>query len=117
MTERRVVQYGSWKSPITADLIVAGTVGLSEIALDRDDIYWIEGRAAERGRNCVVRRSPDGTTADLTPPEFNARTTVHEYGGGAYCVRDGVAYFSNFSDQRLYRQTHDGAPQPITASE
>lgn len=117
MTEKIIAPYGSWKSPITSDLIVAGTVGLSEIALDGDDIYWIEGRAAESGRNCIVRRSPDGTTSDRTPQGFNARTTAHEYGGGAYLVRDGVIYFSNFSDQRLYRQTADGAPQPITTSE
>ncbi|MEN3335154.1 MAG: hypothetical protein V7641_4519 [Blastocatellia bacterium] len=117
MVEKIIAPYGSWKSPITSDLIVAGTVGLSEIALDGDDIYWIEGRAAERGRNCIVRRSPDGTIRDVTPPDFNARTTVHEYGGGAYTVRDGVVYFSNFSDQQIYRQTQDGAPQPLTASE
>jgi dipeptidyl aminopeptidase/acylaminoacyl peptidase len=117
MAEKIIAPYGSWKSPITSDLIVAGTVGLSEIALDGGDIYWIEGRAAERGRNCIVRRSPDGTIRDVTPPDFNARTTVHEYGGGAYKVRDGVVYFSSFSDQQIYRQTHDAAPQPTTASE
>jgi dipeptidyl aminopeptidase/acylaminoacyl peptidase len=117
MTEITIVPYGSWKSPITADLIVAGTIGVSEIAVDGEDIYWIEGRAAERGRNCIVRRSPDGTIRDVTPPDFNARTTVHEYGGGAYSVRDGVVYFSNFGDQRLYRQAIDAAPQPITTAE
>src|SRR5438309_402022 len=114
MTEKIIASYGSWKSPITADLIVAGTIGLSEVTLDGDDIYWIEGRAAERGRNCIVRRAPDGRVGDVTPPDFNARTTVHEYGGGAYIVRDGVVYFSNFSDQRLYRQRLDSSPQPIT---
>ena len=29
---------------------------------------------------------------------------MHEYGGGAYCVHRGTVYFSNFDDQRLYRQ-------------
>jgi dipeptidyl aminopeptidase/acylaminoacyl peptidase len=117
MAELITAPYGSWKTPITSDLIVAGTIALSEAMLDGDDIYWIEGRAAERGRNCIVRRSPDGQTRDVTPPDFNARTTVHEYGGGAYAVRDGVIYFSNFSDQRLYRQTIDSAPEVITNSE
>ncbi|HEY9232356.1 MAG TPA: S9 family peptidase, partial [Blastocatellia bacterium] len=117
MAEKIIAPYGSWKSPITADLIIAGTINLSEVALDGDDIYWIEGRAAERGRNCIVRRTGEGTTEDVTPPEFNARTTAHEYGGGAYVVRDGIIYFSNFSDQRLYRQTLDTAPQAITSAE
>lgn len=106
--------YGSWKSPITSDLIVAGSIRLGEVRLDGEDIYWSEGRPTEGGRNVVVKRSPSGATADLTPLPFNARTRVHEYGGGAYIVVEGVVYFSNFADQRLYRQRNGEAPQPIT---
>src|SRR2546430_16827581 len=82
MPDPRIAPYGSWKSPVTSDLIVAGTVGLGEIALDGQDIYWVEMRPTEGGRSVVVRRTPDGRTADVTPPGFNARTRVHEYGGG-----------------------------------
>src|SRR6266436_9125270 len=117
MTESRVVPYGSWKSPITSDLIVAGTIGLSEIALDGEDIYWIEGRPSEGGRSVIVRRTEDGSIADVTPPGFNARTTVHEYGGGAYIVDRGTVYFSNFADQQLYKQTPGQSPEPITSTE
>jgi dipeptidyl aminopeptidase/acylaminoacyl peptidase len=109
--------YGSWKSPITSDLIVAGTIGLGEIVLDGEDIYWIESRPSEGGRSVIVRRSPDETVTGLTPPGFNTRTTVHEYGGGAYFVDNGVVYFSNFTDQRLYRQEGGSSPQPITSAE
>jgi dipeptidyl aminopeptidase/acylaminoacyl peptidase len=108
--------YGSWKSQITSDLIVAGTIGLGDIALDGEDIYWIESRPSEGGRSVIVRRSPDGTVTGVTPPGFNARTTVHEYGGGAYFVDAGAVYFSNFTDQRLYRQEGDSPPQPITSA-
>ena len=31
---KKVVKYGSWKSPITSDLIVTGTIGLGDIAFD-----------------------------------------------------------------------------------
>src|SRR5581483_8858238 len=93
--------YGSWKSPITADLIVQGTVGLGQVMLDGEDVYWIEARPAEKGRNVIVRRTPDGQCKDVNPPETNVRTRVHEYGGGAYAVRDGGVCFSNFTDQRL----------------
>jgi hypothetical protein len=44
---RQIKPYGSWKSPITADLIVAGTITLSEITIDGEDIYWLEGRPSE----------------------------------------------------------------------
>jgi dipeptidyl aminopeptidase/acylaminoacyl peptidase len=114
MMANKVAPYGSWKSPITSDLIVSGTIGLGEIALDEENIYWIESRPAEDGRSVVVRRTPDGQTADVTPPPFNARTRAHEYGGGAYTVDAGIVYFSNFADQRLYRHSHGSAPQPIT---
>lgn len=110
----QIAPFGSWKSPITSDLIVAETVGLSSIWLDGDDIYWLELRPAEAGRQVIVKRSPDGKIADVTPPPFNARTRVHEYGGGAYAVADGAVYFSHFSDQRLYRLDPGSAPRPIT---
>jgi dipeptidyl aminopeptidase/acylaminoacyl peptidase len=107
--------YGAWRSPITSDLIVAGALGLSRIAADGDDIYWVESRPAEGGRNVLVRRGRDGGTADVTPPPYNVRTRVHEYGGGAVTVSRGVAYFSHFADQRLYRQAAGAAaPEPLT---
>ncbi len=114
MPEPKVAPYGSWKSPITSDLIVSETIGLGQIALDGEDIYWVEQRPAEGGRNVIVQRTPDGQTTDMTPAPFNARTRVHEYGGGAFAVADGTIYFSNFADQRLYRQALGSAPEPIT---
>ncbi|MBI3801879.1 MAG: S9 family peptidase [Deltaproteobacteria bacterium] len=114
MAAHQVAPYGSWKSPITSDLIVSATVGLGQIALDGEDIYWIELRPAEGGRSVVVRRTPDGRTRDMTPAPFNARTRVHEYGGGALVVSNGTLYFAHFADQRLYRQVGDAVPQPLT---
>src|ERR671927_187050 len=114
MTEPRVAPYGSWESPITSDLIVSATVGLGQTALDGADTYWVELRPSEGGRNCVVRRTPDGHVTDVTPQGFNARTRVHEYGGGDFAVRDGAVYFTNFADQRVYRQRTETAPQALT---
>jgi dipeptidyl aminopeptidase/acylaminoacyl peptidase len=117
MAEPKTAPYGSWKSPITSDLIVSETIGLGQIAFDGADVYWVEMRPAEDGRYVIVRRTPDGRTTDVTPPPFNARTRVHEYGGGAFVVADGQAvavYFSNFADQRLYRQDPGAEPRPIT---
>ncbi|HCF84067.1 MAG TPA: peptidase [Ktedonobacter sp.] len=117
MTTPRVEPYGSWKSPITSDVIVSATIGLGTIALDGQDIYWSELRPSEGGRNVIVRRTPDGQSTDVLPAPFNARTRVHEYGGGSYVVHDGTIYFSNFADQRLYRLVPGSAPQPITPAE
>ena len=117
MTETKQAPFGSWKSPITSDLIVAGTIALGDPAIDGEDAYWIESRPSEKGRSVIVRQINDGTVSDAIPGDFNARTTVHEYGGGAYLVSDGVVYFSNFADQRLYRQSAAAQPQPVTLSE
>jgi dipeptidyl aminopeptidase/acylaminoacyl peptidase len=114
MTEPKVAPYGSWRSPITSDVIVSGTIGLGRIVLDGDDTYWTEMRPAERGRYVIVRRTADGQISDITPPAFSARTRVHEYGGGSYSVLNGVVFFSNFADQRLYRQEPGAEPHPMT---
>jgi dipeptidyl aminopeptidase/acylaminoacyl peptidase len=111
---KKTAPYGSWPSPITADLIVAGTVSVSQVALDGDHVYWVEGRPAEKGRNVVVRRGPDGAVEDVTPGGHNARTRVHEYGGASYVVADGTVYYSNFADQRLYSQRPGEDPKPLT---
>ena len=105
----KMAPYGSWKSPITSDLIVAQSTTLSELCLDDGQVYWLEGRPQEQGRYVVVRADPDSQTTDITSPPYNARTRVHEYGGGSWTVRNGTVYFSNFADGRLYRQVLDGS--------
>ena len=100
--------YGTWRSPITAQVVAAQGLRLSAVSTDGSDIYWIEGRPAEGGRSVLVRRTADGRTVDVTAAPFNVRTRVHEYGGRCYVVDRGELFFSNFSDQRLYRG--DGTP-------
>jgi hypothetical protein len=76
MLDQKVAPYGSWTSPITADLIASATIALGQIALDGEDIYWSELRPTEGGRVVVVRQSPDGRTTDVTPAPFNARSRL-----------------------------------------
>jgi len=114
MSNAKTAPYGSWKSPITSDLIVAQSIALAEPRLDGGAIYWLEGRPQEQGRNVVVR-ADGANTVDLTPKPLNARTRVHEYGGGAWTVDAGTVYFSNFADGRLYRLPPGAAEaQPLT---
>jgi dipeptidyl aminopeptidase/acylaminoacyl peptidase len=114
MPDTKIAPYGSWKSPITTDLIVKDIIGLGQVKLDGEDVYWMEMRPSEGGRQVIVRLTGDGRRADVTPREFNARTRVHEYGGGDYTADAGTVYFSNFKDQQLYRQSGEGAPQLIS---
>lgn len=109
-----IAPYGSWKSPISAAMVAEAGIRLSEVMLDGDDVYWLEGRPAEGGRSVIVKLGPNGVAADVTPSGSNVRTLVHEYGGGAYAAHRGVVYFSNYADQRLYRQDPGQAPRPIT---
>ena len=117
MAETKTARYGAWQSPITADLIVQGSINLGQIELDGEDIYWLEGRPTEGGRNVVVCLTPDGQRTDITPAPFNVRTRVHEYGGRSYLVHQGEVFFANFADQRLYRQKPGEAPRPITPAD
>ena len=114
MADPETLPYGAWRSPITSDLIVGESIGLGDILVDGPDIYWIEARPSESGRNVLVRRAPDGGVQDITPAPFSARTRVHDYGGGAATVQRGTVYFSNFADQRVYRLSMGGVPEPLT---
>ncbi|HMC53341.1 MAG TPA: hypothetical protein VKI64_11320, partial [Acidimicrobiales bacterium] len=106
--------FGSWRSPITPDLLVERVVGLAYPVEAGGALYWLESRPAEAGRQVVVRRAPDGTIADAVPEGYSARTLVHEYGGLCHAVHGRTVFFSNFADQRLFRVEPGTVPAPIT---
>lgn len=114
MTASILAPYGSWTSPITADLIVASTIGLVGTELDDKRIYWQEMRPQEGGRTVVVCQGQEGAVETLTPAPWNVRNRVHEYGGGSFTVAAGKVYFTNFADQRLYQQEGHQPPVPLT---
>jgi dipeptidyl aminopeptidase/acylaminoacyl peptidase len=125
----RIAPYGTWSSPISAASVAEAGLRLGAVQSDRGDVYWLEGRPAEGGRYVLLRWRPDGAIDEVVPREFNVRTRVHEYGGGAYLVRGGTVYCVNFTDQRVYRigfadsgvranaapASVFGDPQPLTA--
>jgi len=109
--------YGSWTSPITSDLVAAAAIRLDQVALDGDATYWSESEPKKQGRSFIYRAGEGGEAELVTPDDanaFNVRTRAHEYGGGAFAVQNGTVYFSNFADQRLYRQDAGQQPRPIT---
>jgi dienelactone hydrolase len=109
---------GSWPSVLSARVLAEQGLRLSAVAVLGDDTFWIEGRPNEDGRNVLVRRTPDGRTADAVPAGFNVRTRVHEYGGGAYLLDGNTVFFANYADQRLYRGAiaEAAVPEAITAA-
>ena len=114
MNTPQVAAYGSWKSPITSESIVSQTIGIGNVALDRQNIYWLEKRPQEKGRNIIVGYFPEHGIKDITLAPFNVRTKIHEYGGGACTIERDTVYFSNYADSRIYRQKVEGQPEPIT---
>jgi dipeptidyl aminopeptidase/acylaminoacyl peptidase len=106
---------GSWPTPLTSELVVRASARLGEVVVDGDDVWWSESRPAEGGRSVIVHRSPDGAVRDALPAPWNARTRVHEYGGGAWTVSGGTLWFTEFSDQRLYR-LDAGSDSPVAVT-
>ena len=110
---KRTAPYGTWPSPITGEALATSGVTLGTVEVSDKDIYFIEGRPSDGGRQVIVRSSRDGLE-DAIGPKFNARTRVHEYGGRSFVVHGSTVYFSNFVDQRLYRVERGGTPEAIT---
>lgn len=110
--------YGTWPSIITPELVTSGTVGLSSPQLDGDTLYWLESRPSEGGRVGLWRRVGDHPSEVVLPAPYNIRSRVHEYGGGAYAVRDGVIVFSDVADGRLHRlDTGSDQAGPVALTE
>jgi dipeptidyl aminopeptidase/acylaminoacyl peptidase len=114
LTKRTVAPYGTWSSPITSRMVAQAGVRLSMPWVEDGVCWWLEGRAAEAGRVVLLRKDVGTDPVDVVGADFNVRTSVHEYGGGGYCVHRGVAFFSNFDDQRLYRVDPGSEPTPIS---
>ena len=106
---------GTWPSPLTAASLVGGATAISGLAPDGDAVWWAESRPEQGGRTAIVRWRA-GRAIEVTPPEANVRTRVHEYGGGAWWPSDGTLYYCEFADSRLRRLDvgADGTPgEPV----
>ncbi|KAL7262077.1 hypothetical protein ACSBR1_000456 [Camellia fascicularis] len=112
--------YGSWKSPITSDIVSGAEKRLGGTAVDDlGRLFWLESRPAESGRAVLVKalENPGDEPIDITPKEFSVRSVAQEYGGGAFKIVADSVIFSNYKDQRLYKQSiesRDSSPLPLT---
>ena len=121
----KTAPYGSWKSPLTPELITRAAPGLDQPQYDGDTLYWLESRPWEGGRNVVMRQQASGAIDDALPAPLGAHSRVHEYGGAPYLVADNVLYFCLDADQRIYRlvlannkengkESSKALPEPLT---
>lgn len=105
---------GEWVSPLKASDIAKAGISASWPSIVGDDIWWVETRPEEKGRRVVVSRK----RGDLITAPFSAAHSVHEYGGRSYLgiARDNsfTLFFSNKSDQRIYRLNDGEEPVAIT---
>ena len=103
MPGKKIAPYGSWESPITAESIVSDSISIGDLFMSNEGTFWQEMRPTEDGRYTIMRQATDGLKNEIIPKSHNARTRVHEYGGGSYLVHEKEVYFSNFSDQQIYK--------------
>ncbi len=106
--------FGSWPSPIKADLIAGASVAAFDPKVDGDRIYWLENRPSEGGRVVLMRRVGNAQAEEISPADMNLRTRVHEYGGAPYTVGGGRVFAVNFADQRLYEIAEGRTAHPLT---
>ncbi|PWN26378.1 hypothetical protein BDZ90DRAFT_280890 [Jaminaea rosea] len=129
-THTKVARYGTWESPITPDLLTQGAISFGEITVvgSPPRVVYIENRPVEKGRAALVdigtvEDEGKSEPADITRGEINARSAVHEYGGGALASSDlegGIVVFASYKpgDYGVFKSTWTGsdwsAPQRIT---
>ncbi len=105
------VPYGSWPSPLSAEGAAAAAPRLEGAAFVGDEIWWGQSVPEEGGRITVLRRTATGEVESVLPAPWNARSSVHEYGGGAWAHGDGVLFFVERGDGRVWALT-PGDPEP-----
>ena len=116
MAQKRSAPYGSWDSPISAELVAASSQHwINQLHVEGEELYMLLRLPEQGGRSVVARLNGDERIEELTPAPFDARTRVYEYGGSCFAVKDGVIYFSNFPDDRLYCHRPGQSPRPMTA--
>ncbi|MGB5275572.1 MAG: prolyl oligopeptidase family serine peptidase [Gammaproteobacteria bacterium] len=111
---KNIAPYGSWTSPITSALISSKSVTLDQVRIYNHSLYWLERRPEDSGRVVIVSFS-NNTQTELLPPPFSARSRVHEYGGGVYCVCEHGVFFVNDADQDIYRLLNNRTERVTTA--
>lgn len=112
-------EFGSWKSPLSSDLVLSSAISLVDVVVTLDKtIVYVEGRPNEGGRNAIVADKHDVIPVATG---FNARTGIHEYGGGAVAIVQDKIIFSDLKSGAVFQVEREakgwGKAVQITPSE
>lgn len=110
-----LLHHPSGITPLSAEAVVGRTPSFKEPRLNAGRLFWLEQRPHERGRTTLMVASPGQPDAalELTPGDWNLRSRVHEYGGGAYAVAGADLVWVHDDDRCLWHcrlDPHTGAP-------
>jgi dipeptidyl aminopeptidase/acylaminoacyl peptidase len=107
--------YGSWPSPVSAAEVSAASPRIEGARYVAAERWWGESVPDEGGRTTVRRMTASGVVEDVIAAPWNARSRVHEYGGGSWTASDdGVLFFVEKADQRVWRVDPGTDPRPLT---
>ncbi|WP_019602775.1 alpha/beta hydrolase family protein [Teredinibacter turnerae] len=104
-TPKKNLPFGRWPSTICAERVANGTPRIAEPSIVGDRVFWLQGLPQEKGRTTIMSQPIDGSAepASLLPSPLNARSKVHEYGGGSYLITETDIFFVQADDQQIYR--------------
>jgi dipeptidyl aminopeptidase/acylaminoacyl peptidase len=95
--------YGTWRYPLTGDFVAGRSRRAGELQWSNGHLFWLETRPEEQGRQTLMCSAAGSAPRELLPTPWSARSTVHEYGGGSYCVSADQVFFVNGADQQIYQ--------------
>ena len=109
-----VAPYGSWESPLRAEVLSRGRVAMGDLRSANGHLYWTETIPSAGGISGLFSTATSAGGTRISPEGVNVRTRVHEYGGAPFIATGNQLYYSNYTDQRLYAQSTDGKATAIT---
>jgi dipeptidyl aminopeptidase/acylaminoacyl peptidase len=107
--------YGAWQSPISAASIFEASDNVSYLSVENNQLYFVESKASANGKNILFKLNQKNVAVQLTSNEVSVRSRVHEYGGRPYLVDGEDIYYSQFTDQKIYRISQNSPPEAITS--
>jgi len=114
---KQIKPFGSWKSPISGESLVRSSLGLGQLQIDGDKVFWTEGRPEEKGRTALMEWSLSKGLKEVSQPDWDVRTKVHEYGGGAFHMSVAGGFYIDNRDQQLFKILEDEKRQRLTPAD